>query len=117
MAKEVSGGVIYNTTLTANSNSDTANISKGLGVSIDATVTDGNSLLGNAYVDVCNDLSVAAPNWQAVDFSSGTNAIEISGNTASAINLENLAFKYLRWRYVHTSGDGLARVVVHVKDK
>jgi hypothetical protein len=79
--------------------------------------TDGNSLLGNAYVDVCNDIDPAAPNWQAVTLSSGNAEIEVDGANSYAINLSNLAFKFMKVRYVHTSGDGSARILVHVKDK
>jgi hypothetical protein len=117
MAKVITGGVAYESTLTANTNSDIVNISKGLGVGIDMKFTDGNSLLGNAYVDVCNDIDPAAPNWQAVTLSSGNADIEVAGANSYAINLTSLAFKFLRVRYVHTSGDGSARIVAHVKDK
>lgn len=69
-------------------------------------VWNGTSPVGVLYVEVSVEANPV--NWDALDFGS---AISISGNTGMhTININQHAFKWLRVRYVRTSGTGTMTV-------
>ena len=126
MNTNTGGIIIDNVALTATVNSAVVNIERCHVCSLDVKTTSGSdTAAGIIVVQVCNDISIASPNWVAVAFTDGTStSSSVSYDLSAAevtkfFNLENLGAKYLRVQ-VTASSTGAAdtiRVVAHVKNR
>lgn len=110
------GGVIMDgVNVVANVTSEVVNIERASLVSFDIFL-DNNNAVGSITIQGTNDLTRPAPNWVALAFGD-SNAIAVSSGVDinSLVDFSDLACKFIRVRYVVTSGDGLMSVTCHVK--
>ena len=117
------GGVILSAnTVAASVNSDILNIERAKHIGIDLfmdNVTDGTyDFVGNVEVEVCNDLTVATPNWVPIELSTGSTKVAITAatNINDFYDLTDVAAKYMQVSIVRTSGTCTSiRAVAHCK--
>ena len=112
------GGTIMNgASLPASGNvaSDIVNIERAKTIGLDIEFDETSSLLGTLYIEVCNDINRATPNWVPVTLNTGATSVAVSGDLNDFYNLSNLGANYLRVLYAPTSGTGTGYVVAHVK--
>ena len=113
------GGIIFNNTAISGAvtvNSDVLNIERAKHIGLDLFL-DNTDMVGNVQVEVCNDLTVAVPNWVPIELSTGSTLVPYTSGTDlnDFYDLTDVAAKYLQVSIVNGSGGGTVRVVAHCK--
>lgn len=118
--RTMSSGVIMddrtiNTATTTNS--EIMDISHAKHIGLDVFVNN-TGMDGNIEVEVCNDLTVATPNWVPIELSTGSTKVAIvnATNINDFYDLTDVAAKYMQVSITtDDTGTGVVRIVAHTK--